>query len=118
MPDHYDNRKDAIRQFGVVALFDRKRTEDAAFNNRAVVSKAFYLWICRSIATSQSINPKFFYVIGGDSPPWDMIEIDIFTGDRLDDTVLWTEDWKEIWSQLGLSSLRESIVGLVQKRAA
>lgn len=115
VPDHYQNRTRAIRKFGVVALFDRKLTENAAMHNRNIVSQALYLWICRTLAGQQSISPKFFYVCGNNKPPWRMMEIDINTGEKRETVTLQTENWQQIWHTLGLTKIRAEIVKVIQR---
>ena len=110
VPDDYENRTKKIRQFGIVALFDRKSSKSAAFGNKNIVSCGVYLWLCRTLGTAQGIKPKFYYVIGNDKPPWEMIEMDIDTADIKEPTViLQSVNWKEIWEQLGLLELRNEI---------
>lgn len=115
VPDNYVNRDKRIRKFGVVAIFDRKTSEQAAFSNHNMVSCALYLWLCRSLGELQPSPPKFFYVIGNQEPPWTMIEVDTTTGmetgtrKRLDGS-----DWRATWETLGLASLRHELVQWLQ----
>jgi hypothetical protein len=109
-PDGWPNRSKFIRQFAVVALFDRKFTENAAFSSANRVSTAYHLWICRTFATCQAYPPRFFYSIGGQTPPWVMVELDITTGQRCGrNTIIKTAshaEWIDIWDRLGLVDLR------------
>jgi hypothetical protein len=114
VPDNYQNRTSVIRNFGVVAMFDRKQSEPYAFSRSNAVSTAFYLYQCRIHAKVQpnGLTPKFFFVIGGQSPPWKMIEIDIFSGKKtgLEAVICDGErDWKRVWTTLGLHQLRQEI---------
>lgn len=112
VPDHYTKRDAQTRDFAVVALFDRKRTREAAFDRFSKLSKDFYLWLCRLIASAQPNPPRFFYVIGGDKPPWEMIEIEIKSGKNLGEraTVDGTPDgWRNAWLNLGLLGLRSEL---------
>ena len=109
-PDNYDNHQKTIREFGIVALFDRKKTKNEAFSKRTTVSRGLYLWLCRKLRDVQGIGPKFFYVIGDDKPPWEMIELNIDTGEtNLPTITLHSEEWTTIWQQLGLLELRQEI---------
>jgi len=118
VPDSYENRQEKVREFGVVALFDRKSSRDAAFGNHNRVSMALYLWMCRSLSKIQGISrsPKFFFVIGGQSPPWQMIEIDIDTGEELQMTEINTSSWRSTWQAFGLMRLRDEIARWIKAR--
>jgi hypothetical protein len=110
-PDNYENRMEVIREHAVIALFDRKTTEGAAFGGNNRRSFSLYLHICRIIAASQAYPPRFFFCIGGQSPPWCLMEIDIKTGEHVKrrDTIIETTepaDWRRIWDALGLNELR------------
>ncbi len=114
-PDHFTNANRMIRRFAAVAMFDRKSSVQAAFNS--TVSTANYLWQCRCFARQQPLKPKFFYVVGGQEPPWEMIELDIDTGDHLGQKVIQSnrkEDWLAVWDHLGLADLRENLRAWVQ----
>lgn len=111
VPDDYVNRFKAVREFGLVAMFDRKRSINAAFDQRNKLSTAVYLWICRKLGSGQAKRPKFFFVIGDQVPPWQMVEIDIMNGEPtgVEATITNREDWVSIWEHLGLASLRREI---------
>ena len=115
VPDNYKNRNNQVREFGVVAIFDRKSSRNAAFGNHNRVSMGLYLWLCRSLGKIQPIKPKFFFVIGGQSPPWTMIEIDIETGEKIREAIIDTSDWSNIWAELELIDLRNEIVKWLNK---
>jgi len=115
VPDNYKNRTSKVRSFALVAMFDRKASRWAAFSNYNTVSCALYLWLCRVIGQSQPKQPRFFYVIGGDTPPWTMIEINIETGQEMGQEVrLDSADWTTVWNSLGLTSLRNELARFVQ----
>ena len=100
--------------------FDRKSTEEAAFSERNAVSRAFYLWLCRTIGRAQPPDkqPRFFLVIGSQRPPWDMIEIDTTTGEVKGERVrLDAADWGRIWETLGLAALRRGLLSWLHGRA-
>jgi hypothetical protein len=110
-PDNYEYRLEIIREHAVIALFDRKSTEGAAFcgNNRR--SFSFYLHLCRVISSAQAYPPRFFFCVGGQSPPWCLMEIDVKTGAHIKgrNTIIETTqpaDWRRIWDALGLTELR------------
>ena len=113
VPDDYENRYRAIREFGLVSMFDRKSSKEYALSKDNVVSFAFYLWLCRSVGKGQSIIPKFFFVVGSQEPPWEMIEIDINSGNSIKSKMLTSTNWKEIWHSLGLIELRREVSRLV-----
>lgn len=100
------------REFAVVAVFERKATEEAAFSPKAVVSCAFQLHFCRVYANWQpsKFPPRFFFVIGGDSAPWTMIELDIWTGERVGVPLkIKNGNGEQIWRSLGLLDLRKDL---------
>jgi hypothetical protein len=108
VPDDYQNREKAIRNFGVVAIFDRKQTEAAALGDHSILSTAFYLHLCRMFAEFQKINPMFFYIVGRNAP-WTMIKRDIWTGEILEKYVIEDMEWKRIWEVAGLIDLRKQV---------
>lgn len=103
-----------IRGFGFVAFYDRKKTWRAAFNGSSF-SLAAQLALCRFVAKVQPVQPKFFFVIGENSPPWYMVEIDIFTGLQGRKEKLGTGSWKEIWKKFGLLDIRKQLREWVTK---
>src|SRR5262245_58929359 len=72
VPDDFRNYGKAIREFRTVALFDRKLSIEAIDSQMNAVSRAFYLWLCRTLGRYQAVEPKFFYIIGDQQPPWKM----------------------------------------------
>lgn len=108
-PDDYANRGKTIRSFGVVGMFDRKSTESAVLYDRNVLTRSLYLWQCRVFADHQGIAPKFFYVIGESKSPWLMMELDINTGDKVNEFLLEDQSWAEMWEAVGLMDLRNQI---------
>ena len=110
VPDNYRNVDNIVRNFGVVGMFDRKQSFDACNSSRNMLSKSFYMHLCRSIAQTQAEPPKFLYVAGGDSPPWQLREVDILTGQWAGDPVTVSDgDWSEAWRKLGLLELRNKL---------
>lgn len=107
-PDGYTNRLKEIRRFALVALFDRKQTRDTALNDKSILTRAFYLWQCRVHAQAQPIAPKFFYVIGKQSP-WNLIELDINTAQVIHQYKLERGNWVEIWNLSGLVAARREL---------
>ncbi len=118
VPDEYANRDKVVREFGLVAMFDRKNSWRAAFEQRNRLSTAVYLWICRKLGVGQSKSPKFFYVIGGQLPPWQMVEIDIISGEATGVTanILHRDDWQYVWEHLGLVPLRREIARWISSK--
>jgi len=105
--DSYKNRDKTIRQFGYVALFDRKRSDFAA--NNSVLSTAVYLDACRKLSFGQPFPCRFFYVIGPNDGPWILSEKDINTGDTLADSNLCDGEWEQLWMALGLTASRNAL---------
>jgi hypothetical protein len=115
--DNYENRGKIIRRFAMVALFDRKETEPAAFSNENHLSLAVYLHMCRVFRDAQSQGPRFFYVVGGNAPPWEMIEMDIDDGTIMrPSTTLDNGSWEPMWKALGLLELRQALTKWLEKR--
>ena len=115
VPDEWRNHDRLIRQFAVVAMFDRKTTEAWAFHSENMLSRAFYLWLCRTLGGLQPVPPRFFYIVGTDAPPWQMIELDIETGRVAGRHNLPTKDWKPLWEAVGLTDMRRSLERLLCK---
>ena len=110
VPDNYENRTSMIREFALIAMFDRKSNEQCAYNTRNILSRAFYLWTCRTLSAKQPIPARFFYCFGGQEPPWRLVELDINTGfNTRNSVVLDGKNWLEVWQQLGLSQLRSDL---------
>ena len=117
VPDAWNNRSKLIRNFAAVAMFDRKATEATAFSEHNRLSVAYYLWLCRCVGGSQPLPPKFFFVVGGKSPPWTMIELDISTGERtgVRQEITSTRDWRPLWDAVGLSKIRNQLRAFVER---
>lgn len=111
VPDNYKNKLSFIREFALIGMFDRKASIVTTLDEMNRVSSAFYLWQCR--LPKQPIEPKFFYVIGGQSPPWTMIEINIHDGEQTgtQDTLIENSktDWMRVWRTLGLIDIRREL---------
>ena len=117
VPDNFVNRENVIRRFAVVAMFDRKTNREAAFARHSVLSRAFYLWQCRLFESQQPVAPRFFVVVGAQQPPWVMLEIDINNGAQTGAPTSihgGAADWRYVWDTLGLTSLRNELVGWIQ----
>ena len=110
VPDGFKNANNLIREYAVVALFDRKSTTSAARCDRNIKSTSFYLWLCRNLSMAQPFPVRFFWVIGKDNPPWMMQELSIETGEEKEDMItLDKPDWRSIWDTIGLTDLRNSL---------
>ena len=119
VPDSYKNRESAIREFGLVAMFDRKRDLQAMHSPKVVLSKAVYLWFCRKIGLSQPVMPRFFYVLGtAEHGPWTLVECDIWTGNEIREFTLTENFWKSIWDKIGLEEARRKIQAVVLRKIA
>lgn len=105
-PDGWENRNSLIRQFGIVALFDRKKTTRAC--QVSSVSTAFYLHMARVLSTAQPIPVRFFFVVG-EQPPWQLIELDIETGEQRGTTYVADIGAEAIWDDLGLTATRKAL---------
>ena len=109
-PDAYANKDKPFREFGLVAMFDRKRSMKAVHGEQSNLSNRFYRWSCAKLSEGQPSPARFFYVVGSDDPPWQMIEVDLITGEFGD--VYDVEDesnWVAVWSALGLTDLRKAL---------
>jgi hypothetical protein len=108
-PDHRKNIGSKVRNFGIVALFDRKKSTSAALSSNNTLSLSIYLHICRVFRKNQDgIAPKFFFVIGDKSPPWKLIEIDIDTGEKVGKSVV-IDKWTVTWNKIGLFGIRKKL---------
>ena len=99
---------------GVFALFDRKASLDSAFSERNA-TLGVYLLIARGLAREQTVAPKFCFVIGGQDPPWRVIEVDIYTGNRTgNESYVSTDDgWMDAWIQLGIDVTRKKLLTMI-----
>ena len=109
VPDSYRNRFDMIRRYADVAMYDRKATREYAFSDANRVSLSWYLCHCRKLALAQPKGPKFFFVIGRDVPPWELIELDIKTGEVIQEHTLTEMNFRQIWQTAGLATLRNEL---------
>jgi len=113
VPDNYVNHEQCVRDFALVAMFDRKSSKEFALGVNNSLSTALYLWICRKLSEDQPVAAKFFYVIGGQTPPWTMVELDIITGKPTGaEAVIHSvqrEEWLKIWDALGLRRIRSQL---------
>jgi len=110
-PDNYQNRDRLVRTFAYVGMFDRKSSIEAAHDPRNRVSLAVYLDMARRLSMAQPKPMRFFFVIGGQSAPWLMVEHDIRTGKECGERV-WIEsqrDFATMWNRLGLTQLRQTL---------
>lgn len=110
VPDSWGNRHAPDRKFALVALFDRVRDEATAWRNSHSLASQLYRWLARTISEQQPYPVRFFYVCGDDSPPWEMIEVDIFSGQPTGfRCTLEAGDWRECWQAAGLYDLRREL---------
>jgi len=115
VPDDWENHGKVIREYGIIALFDRKCSLEMALAGH--VSAGLYLHNCRVFGKYQGVDPKFFYVIGGQEPPWSLAEIDIHTGERCGDVVVMPDgNWQPLWEQLGIVQVRRELCKWIAKR--
>ena len=76
------------------------------------VQTAFLLWLCREFCKRQpGCGPKFFFVIG-DGPPWEMIELDPFSGEETDAFTL-LHNWTDLWAVSGIAQIRARLRSLL-----
>lgn len=116
-PDNFENRAKILRSFAVVAMFDRKSSSGGAFCPENRLSLSFYLWQCRMFAQWQPTPPRFFIVIGGQSPPWQMIELDIYTGKKVGVPVqVDGSRFADVWNALGLRKLRRELKSWITEK--
>jgi len=115
VPDDYRNRGKAVRDFRVIAMFDRKTSRQAAFigDGEIQVGLALYLWIARTLQAYQKTPVRFFFVIGDQTPPWRMVEVSTDTGRRFGKEVTIPDtsrsSWIKVWDEIGLSRLRTAV---------
>jgi hypothetical protein len=112
-----------VRTHGFVAMFDRKCSEGKAFDPSNYLSLSVYLDACRALSERQGTNVRFFFVIGGNEPPWTMIEVDRFTGERTGSPVEIrasrsdprNPEWETVWRELGLTKEREAALAWARR---
>ena len=116
VPDDWKNRESATREFGWVAIFDRKRNEQAMRSSGAKLSKDMYLCLCRRLGRCQPVMPRFFYILGtGEHGPWPLVEYDVWTAKEIGHIATLQNDefskgaWDRIWNSIGLEQARKKI---------
>jgi hypothetical protein len=115
-PDARKNKNSIIREWCLVALFERKRTLHASQIENAVRSASFQLDLCRKYGHFQPVQPRFFFVVGTDDP-FTMHEVGITTGRSVGVPVVIESlegHWQRTWNELGLTAahyeLREHLL--------
>jgi len=118
VPDSYENRVNEVRNFAALAYFDRKRSLVHAMSEANRFSRQVYTWHCRMWAELQPEAPKFFFVIGGNEPPWEMWDVDIYNPQNvvLRGTVTNAKDFEPLWRAVGLFEKRQRLVQWVMNR--
>lgn len=80
-PDELKRYGQIDRLYAFIAMFERKRTRDAAwkaqFEEPAFAAR---LEMCRRLGVGQALPMRAFFVIGEDVGPWTIHEIDTATG--------------------------------------
>lgn len=105
-----DGSPNLMREFGIVALFERKTSPAAVQMGGASLALALYLWMCRTLAKLQPFPPRLFLVVGPTEGPWHMQELDIHTGEHTGPRiVLRRSTWRAIWEEIGLVGLRDRL---------
>jgi len=119
VPDDYENRNEFAREFGLVALFDIKRTRGAAQSARLALSTKWYAWLARVVTFYQEVAPKFFFVID-EGESYHYLESDIWTGDIVAERTVpkTAKSWIGCWDELGLVDIRQQLKTLIRNRAA
>lgn len=107
VPDRWENRHSFIREFATVAMFDRKSSRSCL--ESASVSAAYQLHLCRVIREYQQEPPMFFFVIPH-REGFEMVRVHLETAEEIGAYVLPKNgEWREIWQQAGLISLRNKL---------
>ena len=101
----------------IVGFFDRKIRKSARlFGSQP---HQVYMHIAQCIAVQQKFPPKFFYVFGSVMGPWEMCEVDIYTGEYTGEPFhcdTREASWKHMWDQCGLTALRRELEMLVHEK--
>lgn len=119
IPD--DNYGEVIKKFALISLFDIKETKKAmeyALHGPNPISTAFYLYLARVIGKNQKYDPKFFFVIGKEGP-WELIEINIHTGNKTGKSAIISENdvnWVSQYKDLGLLELQQNLYQWFNKK--
>jgi hypothetical protein len=112
VPDRFENNGELIRGFATIALFDRKKSEQATLSSS--VSTAYYLWMCRVISKAQPFPPMFFFVVGH-SNSYELIRLDIWSAQETGRFSLSAgSNWRAIWEQAGLIALRQRLRNFIE----
>jgi len=99
-PDPVCNKNNLIRQFGTIAIFDRKGHWGACSMN---IATKYQLQVCRALSECQPVPVRFFWVVDVENG-YAMQEICTTTGERLDSRILPLDGslWSNIWKEVGL----------------
>lgn len=116
VPDHYRNKGKVIRRFATVALFDRKKSMASVHGIINDVQLAYYLDLCRVIGQTQPYQPRFFFVVGQESP-WQMVEVSTENGE-LSKTIhtYGKGEWNRVWEIAGLKAMRDRLRKWVEQQ--
>lgn len=96
-------------QYAVVAVFDRKKQFSDLDSEKTSKTDPFYRYQCRVNSLVQLVPCRMFYIIGGNDPPWHIIEVDIHTGQRGAATEFTRDTYEQLWISLGLYKLRDEL---------
>ena len=105
------------REFGIVALFDRKKRIFLPDDFESLKT-GLYLHLCRMARSIQGEDcaPKFFFVIG-ENEPWEIRELNIDNGMQVQMFKHSNGEFKQTWQSLGLYEIRSRLQAKLNARA-
>lgn len=105
------------RKHATVAIFDRAATKEIALGDKKAFTLSQHLDLCERLGEVQPVAPKFFFVCGHrNAPSWLVIEMDIYTGEELQERTLSSTDWEQDWRELGLLKQRATLQNWLDKK--
>jgi hypothetical protein len=100
-----------VTESAFVAFFDRKkmRGKQCIADAGQMARRAPWLGLCRDLAVSYPVTPRLFWICG-QGAPWDFIEWDVRSGERLRWWLLESDDITQEWRNIDLLRDRETLV--------
>jgi hypothetical protein len=118
VPDVWSNRVSLVRDFALVACFERKRSRNLVVRRDGGlvpdVGTSFLLWLCRVVGTQQPLMPRFFFVFG-QCAPWEMTAVDPLTGTVGKTYGYGRGEWHLTWDDSGITRARQELRHWLEK---
>lgn len=105
------HRLDPAQTLGIVALFDRTQDLGTGLCERKAFGSKMLRNIARLIGLAQGVLPKVFLVAGPDDGPWELVELDIWSGQPAGFRAILEAggSWAATWEAAGLGKLQREL---------